>query len=361
VIGILGFDGAATLDFIGPLEAFKAARTYDNYHRTHSCYEVVILSVNKKTFVSESGIAFKADETIDAISSLDTVIIPGGSGCHLPGMNKNVSSWLRAHESRIRRVASVCGGIYVLAESGLIDGRRVATHWRFSRDVAQRFPKLQVNYTASFLKDGPFHTCGGGAAGMEMTLALINEDYGPRVALDVAREFVMRLRPAGAEESLIYPPQPERESAERLADLPAWILAHLDNDLSVKMLAERTCLCPRHFSRLFKRVFNTTPAEFVEQLRLGEARRHLLIPGTTIRSVALSVGFKSADAFRRAFERELGLTPSSFRTRFQPRGGCRRRGRHANRPTRFLRQKLSAAISQRKVEFGGALRRPAIS
>ena len=317
VIGILGFDSVAPLDFVGPLEAFKAARTYDNYHRTHSCYEVIILGLTSKTFVSESGVVFQAHKTIQTVSALDTIIIPGGNGCRIPEINRSVSAWLSKQKGRIRRIASVCAGIYPFARSGLLDGRRVTTHWRFARDIAQQFPKLQVNYTARFLKDGPFYTCGGGTAGMEMTLALINEDYGERVALEVAREFVMRLRPPGTEESLIPPPKDQWESAERLADLPAWILAHLDDDLSVEVLAEKACLCPRHFSRLFKRVFKTTPAEFVEQLRLGEARCRLLIPRTTIQSVAVSVGFKSADAFRRSFERKLGVTPSSFRIRFQ--------------------------------------------
>ncbi len=344
VVGILGFDGVTTLDFIGPLEAFKAAHTYDNYHRTHSCYDVLIFGLNTKKFVSESGISFKADRTIQTVSSLDTVIVPGRTGCHLPGTNKAVSSWLRAHENRVRRIASVCGGIYALAESGLIDGREVTTHWRFSHDVAQRFPNLKVNHTAAFLKDGPFYTCGGGDAGVEMTLALIEEDYGPRVALEVAREFVMRLRPPGAEESLTYPPKQERESVDRLADLPNWILAHLEDDLSVEALAERACLCPRHFSRIFKRVFKTTPAEFVEQLRIGEARRRLSIPGTTIKSVAFAVGFKSADVFRRAFERELGLTPSRFRARFQSRRQQRSHDPGANPTTRRLPQKSSTDI-----------------
>jgi transcriptional regulator GlxA family with amidase domain len=325
VIGILGFDGVSAFDFVGPLEAFKAARTYDNYHSTHSCYEVVILGLKIRSFVSDSGAAFKAHKTIQAISSFDTIIIPGGTGCRVPEINRTISAWLSKQEYRVRRIASVCAGIYPLAATGLIDGRHVVTHWRFAPDVAKRFPKLRVNQTASFLKDGAFYTCGGGTAAMEMTVALINEDYGSRVALSVAREFVMRLRPPGADESFVRFPQSEQESAERLADLPAWILAHLDDNLSVEVLAEKACLCPRHFSRVFKRVFETTPADFVEKLRLGEARRRLLAPSLTIKDVADSVGFKSADAFRRAFERELGLTPSSFRARFQPRGRPRSR------------------------------------
>jgi transcriptional regulator GlxA family with amidase domain len=319
VIGILGFDGVSALDFVGPLEAFKAARTYDNYHRTYSCYEVVILGLKTRSFVSDSGAAFKAHKTIQAVSSFDTIIIPGGTGCQVTENNRLISAWLSKQEHQVRRIAAVCAGIYPFAATGLIDGRQVVTHWRFAPDVAKRFPKLHVNQIASFLKDGAFYTCGGGNAAMEMTVAMINEDYGSRVALSVAREFVMRLRPPGSEGALVRFPQGEQESTDRLADLPVWILAHLEDNLSVEALAEKACLCPRHFSRVFKRVFETTPAEFVEQLRLGEARRRLLAPQVSIKDVADSVGFKSADAFRRAFERELGVSPSSFRSRFQLR------------------------------------------
>ncbi len=318
-IGFIGFDGVAALDFIGPLEAFKAARAYDRYHSTGSCYEVLILGLNAKRFVSESGLVFQANKLLQTVSSLDTVIIPGGSGEQLDEVRREISVWLRARAGCARRVVSVNTGIYALALSGFLDGRQVATHWRSCRDLAGRFPRLHVSDTASFVKDGPFYTCGGGTAGMEMTLALIEEDHGSRVALEVAREFVMRLRPPGAERALIHPPQGERESSERLAELPAWILGHLHENLSVEALAERTCVCPRHFSRLFKTVFQTTPAEFVEQLRLGEARRRLALPRAKIKNVAHSVGFKSADAFRRAFERQIGVSPSKFRMRF--RGG----------------------------------------
>lgn len=316
IIGILGFDGVATLDFIGPLEAFKAARDYDNYHRRRSCYEVVILGLTNKTFVSESGVVCQAERLLAGISALDTLLIPGGSGSRLLEVKRQISAWLRQHHEKLRRVATVCTGLYPLAESGLIDGREVVTHWRCAREFAQCFPALRVNETASFLQDGRFYTAGGGRAGMEMTLALINEDYGPQVAREVAREFVLRLKPSGAEQSLIFAPKDQAESSERLLDLPAWILAHLDGDLSVEALADKCAVCPRHFSRLFKRVFSKTPAEFVEQLRLGEARRRLLLPDTTIKSVAEAVGFKSADAFRRAFERELKISPTTFRVRF---------------------------------------------
>ena len=318
-IGIVGFDGVAALDFIGPLEALHAARTYKQYHRSHACYEILVLGLTAKRFSSESGQVFKADKLLQTVSSLDTLIIPGGSAEHLPAASRSISLWLRAHASAVRRVASINTGIYALALSGYLDGRQVATHWRFCRDLSARFPKLHVSDTASFLKDGPCYTCGGGTAAMEMTLAMIEEDYGAHVALAVAREFVVLLRPPGAERALIHPSHAERESSERLAELPAWILGHLHENMSVEALADRACICPRHFSRLFKEVFRTTPAEFVGQLRLGEARRRLALPRARIESVAAAVGFKSADAFRRAFERQIGLTPSAFRARFQTR------------------------------------------
>jgi len=158
-----------------------------------------------------------------------------------------------------------------------------------------------------------------------MTLSLIEEDYGKAVALRVARELVMDLRPPGEEQNNIAPYHYELDPTERLADLPAWITAHLQNNLSVESLAQRTSLCPRHFSRLFKQLYETTPAVFVEQMRLNEARRRLLSSRNSVASVAASVGFKSTDAFRRAFERRFGIAPRDFRSRhatdkFKPAG-----------------------------------------
>ncbi|MGZ5002501.1 MAG: GlxA family transcriptional regulator [Chthoniobacterales bacterium] len=317
VIGILGFDGVATLDFVEPLEAFKAARIFDNVFGARPCYEVITLGLSSHGFTSESGLAFKSDKRIDEIRSIDTILIPGGDGAQVSEIRDQIASWLRQKGGRMRRIAAVCAGIYPLAQSGLLDGAQVTTHWRCARDVGQRFPKLRVNYVGSFSRDGRFFTCGGGKAALEMTLALIDDDYGPQVSREVAREFVVRLKPSGSNDSLVCPPQEQCAATDRLADLPTWILAHLDEDLSLKVLAEKAALCPRHFRRLFRRVFNVAPAEFVERLRLGEARRRLLGPRTTIKSVADSVGFRSADVFRRAFERRLGMSPSKFRLRFQ--------------------------------------------
>jgi transcriptional regulator GlxA family with amidase domain len=187
------------------------------------------------------------------------------------------------------------------------------------KDLAARFPDLKVDPNALYLKDGKFYTCAGITAGIDLSLALIEEDFGPRVALSVARELVVYLKRPGGQEQFSEPLQFQMQSHDRFADLAAWIQGHLRQDLSVKSLAGRACLSPRHFTRRFKHAFGRTPATFVEDLRLNEARERLTQPDQTIESVADSVGFESADAFRRAFERRLGLQPSIYRKHFSPR------------------------------------------
>jgi transcriptional regulator GlxA family with amidase domain len=315
-IGFLGFDGITALDLVGPAEAFAAAVVEEDNGGPRRCYEVLTIGLTNKAFVAESGVIFQAHKTLQTAPALDTLIIPGGSGLRKPETTAKVSSWVKSRVGRIRRVATVCTGIYGLAPTGLLDGRRVTTHWRFARDVAHRFPKLKVEPNALFLKDGSFYTSAGITAGIDLSLALIEEDYGPSVSLTVARELVVYLKRPGGQEQYSEPLQFQVQSTDRFADLAAWVLGHLDQDLSVEALAERTRLCPRHFSRRFKYAFGGTPAAFIEDLRLGDARRRLATSDINIESVASSVGFHSADAFRRAFERRFDVTPSSYRSSF---------------------------------------------
>ena len=318
-VGIIGYDGVNSFDLSGPLETLAAARTSANSPEPKPCYRMTLIGLKSKSFVSQSQIAFQAEATLLKTPELDTVIIPGGVGMASSETRCLISDWLAANIRRIRRVVCVCNGVYPLAQSRLLDGRGIATHWRIAQDMAARFPRLRVDASASFLRDGPFFTCGGGTAAMEMTLALIEEDYGARVALSVAREMVVRLRPAGESGSVLDPSQFETAPSDRLAELPAWIAAHLNDDLSVEVLAARACLCPRHFSRLFKRFFKATPATFVERIRLEEARRCLSNSRHSIAGVASAVGFASADTFRRAFERRHGVSPIAFRRKSRVR------------------------------------------
>lgn len=312
-IAIFGFDGVNALDLTGPLETFAAARVDDAEIERSALYQVRMIGVTGKSFVSESGIIFKTRYSLRNALTVDTVIVPGGAGARTGEANRKIAEWLSARAPNVRRIVSVCTGIYAIAKAGVLDGRKITTHWRFAQDVARRFPELRVDLVSSFIKDGPFYTCGGGTAATEMALALIEEDYGSRVALSVARELVVRLRPVGDAENSVDPLQFECGPMDRLSDLPAWIGSHLSDNLSVEVLAKRVCLCPRHFSRLFKRFFHVTPAVFVERLRLDEARRLLILPRNSVENVARDVGFKSADSFRRAFERRHRINPLSYK------------------------------------------------
>jgi transcriptional regulator GlxA family with amidase domain len=313
-VGLLAFPGVMALDLVGPFDAFTAAAEEGNSQT--SCYEVMIVGLTRQTFVSESGVVFKPHKTIANAPDLDTLIIPGGKGLRVPDTQRKAAEWISFRAPKTRRIATVCTGTYGLAATGLLNGRRVTTHWRHAQGLARRFPELKVDPNALYLKDGKFYTCAGITAGIDLSLALIEEDFGARVALSVARELVVYLKRPGGQEQFSEPLQFQTESRDRFADLAVWIQGHLRRDLSVESLAERACLSPRHFSRRFKDVFGTTPATFVENLRLSEARERLTLPDQTIESVADSVGFNSSDAFRRAFERRFGLEPRSYRKHF---------------------------------------------
>jgi transcriptional regulator GlxA family with amidase domain len=230
---------------------------------------------------------------------------------------------VKRHAHQIRRIASVCTGIYGLAPTGLLDGRRVTTHWRFADDVIARFPALKLDRNALFIRDGAFYTSAGITAGIDLAMALIEEDHGVQIALSVARELVVYLKRPGGQEQYSEPLQFQVQSSDRLADLIPWIRSHLRQDLSVEILAARANLCVRHFSRRFRKVFGLPPAEFVQNVRLDEARQRLSSRNNSVRMIADSVGFTSADSFRRAFERRFGISPTAYRGRFE----ALRRGR----------------------------------
>ncbi len=319
-VGFLGFDGINALDLVGPLEAFATpSLDHGDDGPRRPCYEVLVIGLRREPFTSESGLVFTPTVDVQSAPALDTLIIPGGSGLRLPETNAAAARWIRSRAGRIRRIASVCTGIYGLAATGLIDGRRVTTHWRFARPVQRAFPRLRMEANALFLKDGPFYTSAGITAGIDLALALIEEDHGAAVALAVARELVMYLKRPGGQEQYSEPLRFQTESGDRFADLAAWVHGHLDRDLSVRSLADRAHLCPRHFSRAFKQALGATPAAFVEDLRLDEARRRLSARTAAVGAVASSVGFRSADAFRRAFLRRFGVTPSTYRHQFAAR------------------------------------------
>lgn len=317
-IGFFVFDAVVALDFVGPIEAFNLAAIIDDNGNRQPRYETITIGVTRKAVVSESGISFQPDKSMGDAPLLDTLVVPGGSGLRRSGIEKALSPWLKSRVHETRRIVSVCTGIYGLASAGLLDGCQATTHWHFTRDVARRFPRIRLNGDAIFIKDGRFYTSAGVTAGIDLSLALIEEDYGPRVALAVARDLVVYLKRAGGQEQYSEPLRFQLQSTDRFSEMAAWVAGHLHEDLSVDVLAERASCSRRHFGRLIKDVFGTTPAHFVEELRLTEARHQLSVPRNSLKAVAALVGFKSVDAFSRAFERRFGVRPSIYRSRFHP-------------------------------------------
>jgi transcriptional regulator GlxA family with amidase domain len=311
-IGILGFENLQALDLIGPADVFGS----DALAAPEPPYEVVVIGVDRKRFTASNGVQFSARYLLPTTTTLDTLIIPGGSGLRTGRLASRVAEWIAARAPHIRRIASVCTGIYALAPTGLLDGRAVATHWAFVDDVQRRFPKLRVDGDALFHKDERFYTSAGISAGIDLALAMVEEDLGPEAALAVAREMVVYLKRSGGQNQYSEPLRFQVEASDRFADLAAWIPTHLRDDLSVEALARRACLSVRQFSRAFKDRFSMTPAAFVEEARLTEACRRLAARRSSIENVARSVGYASDDAFRRAFERRFGVSPRHYRSRF---------------------------------------------
>jgi transcriptional regulator GlxA family with amidase domain len=321
-IGIIGFDGITALDLVGPLESFaNAARQGAAEDGNRAAYEVVVLGLTKAPFTAWSGVTFCPQYGLAAAPALDTLILPGGEGLRRPETNAIVAAWVGAHAGGFRRIATVCTGIYGLAPTGLLDGRRVTTHWRHALDVARRFPRLRVDSDPIFIKDGSFYTSGGITAGIDLSLALIEEDYGRGSALSVAREMVVYMKRPGSQAQFSEPLRFQSRTNDRFADLALWIATHLDEELGVERLADRACLSLRQFRRRFRESLGQNPAAYVEMQRLDAALARLTGTGSGIEAVALSVGFKSADAFRRVFEKRFGLAPTAYRNRFSSCGG----------------------------------------
>jgi len=294
-----------------------AAATLDGgYGNRISCYQISTIGFTSECFRAEAGIAFWPDNTLETASELDTIVIPGGDGLRRPLVSETIAEWVLAQVNETRRVAAIGAGIYGVAPTGLLDGREVTTHWRYASDVARCFPNLCVDPRRHLVKDGVFYTCSGPNAAIDLSLALIEEDYGRHLASVVAQDFVSAPMNGNGQHKLPSPLVFDSQPADRFAELIPWIMRNLHEDLSINTLARRACMSPSHFNRAFKSVFGNTPTEFVETLRINEAKRRLSVPKRTLDAIAASVGFSDGQTFQRAFERRVGAKPRSYLKNF---------------------------------------------
>ncbi|ANJ96377.1 GlxA family transcriptional regulator [Serratia plymuthica] len=267
-----------------------------------------------------SGLNLLADHRLadlDPEQERDTVIVTGKGATEEEGAF--VAGWLRRAAPNARRIASVCGGALLLAEAGLLEGRRATTHWRLLDTLQSCFPKVKVENGPIYVQDGPVWTSGGVSSGFDLTLALVEDDYGFIQAREVAQDLVMFLRRPGGQLQFSRYPLNQAKTPGPIRDLQSWILENLDGDLSVEKLAERVAMSPRNFTRVFTRETGISPAKFVEEGRLHTARQRLEQSAEGIEHIAVTTGFGNGLNLRRVFERNLQLTPTEYRDRFHSR------------------------------------------
>jgi transcriptional regulator GlxA family with amidase domain len=311
-VGLIGFDEVTALNLIGPADSFATAALDDGYGNRIPCYEVHTIGVFSDRLRTENGLFFRAQHTLSSAPELDTIIIAGGRGVLRPEVRDKIATWILKHISDIHRLGAVGTGVYALAATGLLNGREVTTHWRFARELARQFPRLRIDHRKSFVRDGPYYTTTGLSGGVNLALAMIGEDYGRYVAQSMEEELALRLTQEDQEASPPDLTSSENYPIDRFSELVAWVMRNLNADLSVEALARRACMCPNHFSKVFKSILGEPPRNFVHNLRLNEARRRLLKRQKTLRTVSESVGFRTSVAFQESFERKFGARPSIY-------------------------------------------------
>ncbi|HZR84111.1 MAG TPA: GlxA family transcriptional regulator [Candidatus Binatia bacterium] len=317
---MIAFPAVQILDVTGPLEVFARSGRWlrDHGKPAYDAYEVEILAASAGPFPASSGIELVAARPYAAVrGGIDTLLVAGGPGVQAASEDRALLRWLRKVAPRVRRLGSVCTGTFVLAEAGLLDGKRVTTHWRACARLAERYPAVQVEPDPIFVRDGKICTSAGVTAGMDLALALVEEDFGRDVALAVARELVLFLRRPGGQSQFSAQLAAQTADREPLRELQAWIADHPGGDLSVESLARRVAMSPRNFARVFTREVGRTPARFVESIRIEAARRRLEESRDGVDAIASQCGFGTAESMRRAFLRRLRVPPSDYRDRFR--------------------------------------------
>lgn len=313
-IGFLVYDGLQALDLFGPQEVFAEANKCGS--SKSSDYKTIIISETGASVTTESGVVIGAHASLRNCPVLHTLIIPGGAGSRGDKISQHLVNWVKRRAQKVSRIGSVCTGLFILARTGILDGRPVTTHWHHTDEALAAFPTLQMQPDALFVRDGNIITAAGITAGIDMALALVEDDMGADVAADVARELVVFLRRPGGQNQFSSILRQQAAASDQFSDLLVWIADNLKEDLSSEALASRVCLSERHFRRAFKNTYDETPSRTVERIRMDVAKNWLATSRISIEDVSQNVGFHSSDAFRRAFERLTGINPTDYRQRF---------------------------------------------
>ncbi|MGJ5939888.1 MULTISPECIES: GlxA family transcriptional regulator [Streptomyces] len=304
------FDGVQSLDVSGPMEVFSGASRSPGVS-----YDLRTASLDGRPVRSTSGLTLVPDSSLADAPAPHTLLVPGGQGTR--GSQPGLTGWLREHAPRAERLVSVCTGALLLAEAGLLDGHRVTTHWNYCERLARDYPAVEVDPEPIFVRDGRLATSAGVTAGIDLALALVEEDHGRDLALTIARHLVVFLRRPGNQAQFSAQLSAQTARREPLREVQHWIAQHPDADLGVDALAARARLSPRHFARAFRSETGTTPGRYVERVRLEHARRLLEDTADGVERIARASGYGTPEAMRRAFVKTLATAPAEYRRRFR--------------------------------------------
>ena len=309
---ILAPPGVQSLDIVGPAEVFwEAARRLNN----PAAYDIQIMSTGAPSISGTGQLRFLADRTIfDPDEPIDTLLVAGDPS--FQDIDPPVIEWLQRRAPSVRRYGSICTGVFLLAAAGLLDGKRVTTHWECADKFSKDFPHIDLDADAIFLRDGPLCTAAGVTAGIDLALSLTEEDYGRDVAMIVARYMVMFLKRPGGQSQFSAHLVGQMSESTMIQRAQEYVLANLASSLQVDQLAHRIGMSPRNFARVFRREIGMTPGDFVTAARTDAARRMLEDTFLPLQRIAASCGFPDVNAMRRAFAKTIGVSPHQYRSRF---------------------------------------------
>ncbi|NMZ10773.1 GlxA family transcriptional regulator [Pseudomonas proteolytica] len=315
IIHVLAFANVQVLDVTGPLQVFASANDLARQQGLPLPYAVNVIAAQAEPVMTSAGLALVAEPLPGAETPCDTLVIAGGWGVYGAAEDPDLVAWVRDKARHSRRVTSVCTGAFLLAASGLLDGCRVATHWTRCEELARKYPSLQVEANPIFIQQGSVWTSAGVTAGIDLCLALVEEDLGRAVALEVARHLVVFLKRPGGQSQFSVTLSLQK-GGSRFSELHAWIAEHLHLDLNIPTLAAACGMSERSFVRHYRAETGQTPARAVELIRVETARRQLADSAVAIKRIAAQCGFGSEETMRRSFLRALSITPQVYRERF---------------------------------------------
>jgi len=313
---LVAFEDVRLLNVTGPLEVFDLAGAIVRSERAVSYRPMVVSRPGGATRTSNGVKIFTEPLSAADDIAIDTVLLPGGPGVHAAAADHDLVAWLVSRAPEVRRVCSVCTGAFLLAATGLLSGRRAATHWQDAERLQELYPDITVESDPIFVHDGRVWTSAGATAAIDLTLALVQEDLGHSVAMQVAKMLVVYLQREGGQSQFSVPLSLQTAADPGFASLHAWMREHIGEELDIESLADRAAMSPRNFQRVYTAKVGRTPAKTVELLRLEAACRALERGALRLKQIAVECGFGDERRLRRAFHRQFGVNPLDYRDRF---------------------------------------------